>query len=199
MKEKILAKAAEMFIAHGFKSVTMDDISKGLGISKKTVYTHFSNKTTLVKESTHYLFEQIEKGIDGICSQGLNAIEELFKIKQFVINKLKGEESSPIYQLQKFFPEIHQELKTKQLATVNDCIVRNIEKGISSGVFRENIHIPFISRIYYVGVMGIKDEEIFPSPEFMQKKLMACVLDYHIRAIATPKGIEILQKITKNQ
>ncbi|MGY6650014.1 TetR/AcrR family transcriptional regulator [Wenyingzhuangia sp. IMCC45574] len=199
MKEKILNKANEMFLTYGFKSVTMDDISKDLGISKKTIYTHFSNKTDLINETTLFMHENIECGINEICEQNLNAIEELFEVKRFVLEKLKNEESSPFYQLQKFFPEIHQNLKTKQLAAVNDCIVRNIEKGIASGSYRNNIDIQFISRMYYVGIVGIKDEEIFPKQSFKQTELMELVLDYHIRAIATNKGLEILNTITNNQ
>ena len=57
MKDKILHKAAEMFLNLGFKSVTMDDIAHELGVSKKTIYTHFSNKTDLVKEVTDSVFE----------------------------------------------------------------------------------------------------------------------------------------------
>lgn len=199
MKDKILQKATDMFLSLGYKSVTMDDISKDLGISKKTIYTHFSNKTDLVKESTHQLFEQVEGGINSICSRGLNAIEELYEIKQLVMNRLKDEESSPIYQLQKFFPDIHLDLKNKQLQAVNDCIITNIERGIASGSYRKDINHKFIARMYYVGIMGIKDEEIFPRELFKQKELMEYVLDYHIRAIATPQGIEILNKITNNQ
>ena len=45
MKEKILFNASEMFLNFGFKSVTMDDIAATSGISKKTIYAHFKNKT----------------------------------------------------------------------------------------------------------------------------------------------------------
>lgn len=198
MKDKILQKATDMFLSIGYKSVTMDDIAKELSISKKTIYTHFGNKTDLVDESTCQLFEQIEEGINTICSKGLNAIKELFEIKQFVMKQLKDEESSPVYQLQKFFPDIHHELKTKQLKVVNDCILTNIKKGITDKIYRDNLNQQFIANIYYVGVMGIKDEEIFPKEQFKQKQLMEYILDYHIRAIATTKGLEILNKITTN-
>ena len=48
MKEKIIQKSADLFLSYGFKSVTMDDIANALGISKKTIYQHFDNKTKLV-------------------------------------------------------------------------------------------------------------------------------------------------------
>jgi AcrR family transcriptional regulator len=55
MQKKILNTANELFLSLGFKSVTMDDIAHEMGISKKTIYTHFSNKTDLVNEVTSSL------------------------------------------------------------------------------------------------------------------------------------------------
>ena len=52
MKDKIIHKSADMFLNLGFKSVTMDDIASEMGISKKTIYQHFTNKTKLVEATT---------------------------------------------------------------------------------------------------------------------------------------------------
>ena len=48
VKEYIVEEADKLFCQYGFKSVTMDDIAKHLGISKKTIYQHFSDKNELV-------------------------------------------------------------------------------------------------------------------------------------------------------
>jgi len=57
MKKNIILKATELFMKLGFKSVTMDDIAKEMGISKKTIYSHFSNKETVVAVVTDHVFE----------------------------------------------------------------------------------------------------------------------------------------------
>jgi AcrR family transcriptional regulator len=66
MKDQILTKATDLFLTLGFKSVTMDDIASEMGISKKTIYLHYSNKDQLVEDSTMHLFETISGGIDQI-------------------------------------------------------------------------------------------------------------------------------------
>ncbi|MGI9550098.1 MAG: TetR/AcrR family transcriptional regulator, partial [Aurantibacter sp.] len=104
MKTKILEKATELFLNLGFKSVTMDDLAREMGISKKTIYSHFENKTHLVEACTLHLFNTISQGIDYICSLGKNPIEELYEIKKFAMLHLKDEKSSPQYQLQKYYP-----------------------------------------------------------------------------------------------
>src|SRR5210317_1140812 len=102
MKNKILEKATELFLIYGFKSVTMDDIANALGISKKTIYQHFKNKTKLVEATTLGLFNFISNGINCICAMDKNPIEEIYEVKSFAMTHLKDEKSSPIFQLQKY-------------------------------------------------------------------------------------------------
>ena len=198
MREKIVSKAAEMFITLGFKSVTMDDIANEMAISKKTIYTHFKNKTDLVKEATLSLFEVITHGIDCICEQDNNPIEELYAIKKFVMMQLKNEKSSPQYQLQKYYPEISNTLKSMHFETMQECTVRNLKKGIDHGLYRNNLDIEFVSRIYFIGVSGTKDEMLFPPDIFPKALLMEEFLEYHLRGIITKKGQLTLNKFINN-
>lgn len=200
MREKIKITATELFLNLGFKSVTMDDIANEMGISKKTIYTHFNNKTALVNEVTSSLFCVISEGIDLICAAEKNSIEELYEIKRFVMEHLKNEKTSPLYQLQKYYPKIHATLKKKQFDVMQDCVIDNLTRGVNTGMYRDNISVEFVSRIYFTGVTGIKDNEFFPTKLFSMDELMDQFLEYHLRGICTPKGLETLHKcITTNQ
>lgn len=189
-----------MFLILGFKSVTMDDIATEMGISKKTIYQHFSNKTDLVKEVTLYLFENISCGIDAICNVGKNPIEELFEIKNFVLQHLKDESSSPFYQLHKYYPKIHAVLKKKQFEKMSGCVTDNISRGINLGLFRKEIDLHFVARIYFAGMTAIKDTELFPTENYKPRELQTKYLEYHLRGICTLAGIEHLEnKIKTNE
>ena len=195
MRDKILFKASEMFLNLGFKSVTMDDIATELGVSKKTIYNHFSNKTELVENVTLSLFELISGGINLICSKEDNPIKELYDIKKFVMTHLKDEKSSPQYQLQKYYPKLYASLKKKQFEIMNTCVTDNLNRGIASGMYRETIDVGFVSRIYFNGINGIKDIELFPLQKFSMNTLMEFFLEYHLRGICTEKGIEKMNQI----
>lgn len=197
MKEKITQKAAELFVTLGFKSVTMDDIANELGISKKTIYTHFSNKTELVKEVTHYLFDTISCGIDDIRAEEKNPIEELYEIKKYMMLQLKDEKSSPQYQLQKYYPEIYDTLKEKHFEKMHACTLTNLQRGISQGLYRENLAIEFVARMYFIGVNGIKDNTLFPLEKFPKASLFEEYLEYHLRGIVTNEGLKTLKKFIK--
>lgn len=197
MKEKIIEKANDMFLNFGFKSVTMDDLASEMGISKKTIYTHFQNKTKLVEATTDYLFCTINEGINKILKEKNGPIEELYLIKAFVMKHLKDEKTSPQYQLQKYYPGIHNELKIRQFNVFQSCVIENLERGIEKKVFRKNIDIELISRLYFMGTMAIKDKEMFPVQLFPMIQLMENYLEYHIRGIATEKGLNVLNNLIK--
>ncbi len=188
-----------MFLNLGFKSVTMDDLASEMGISKKTIYTHFQNKTKLVEATTHQLFCEISDGIDAILEETFDPIEELYAIKAFVMHHLKNEKAAPLHQLQKYYPKIHEGLKAKQFEVFKVCVIDNLKRGIEKGVFRKNIDIEFISRIYFIGTNGIKDKGMFPDQVFPVAKLMDDYLEYHILGITTEKGRKILNNLIKDQ
>lgn len=195
MKEKILEKAADMFLTYGFKSITMDDLAQEMGISKKTIYAHFENKTELVRDCTLKLFCTISSGIDGIRALHKNPIEELYEIKKFIMQFLKNEKSSPQYQLQKYYPKIFSEMRERQYEVMKDCVVDNIKRGLEQSIYRENLNVEFISRIYYAGGASIKDHSLFPPDKFSHTSLMDHYLEYHLRGIVTPQGRKILNTI----
>ena len=110
LKELILEKTRELFLTIGFKSVTMDQIASELGMSKKTIYNFFENKTELVNATTNYMFESISKGVTEIKKTSDDPISELYAINLFLIKYLKNESTSPLYQLEKYYPLIHLSL-----------------------------------------------------------------------------------------
>ncbi len=181
-----------MFLNLGFKSVTMDDIANEMGISKKTIYQHFSNKTDLVEACVFLLFDTICTGIDTICESAENPIEELYHIKRFVMQNLKNEKSSPQYQLKKYYPKIYGRIKLKQFEVMHESVTENLTTGIEQGLFRANMDVDFVARLYFNGMTGIKDTDLFPQGRHNMNELMENYLEYHLRAIVTKKGFETL-------
>ena len=195
MRNKILIAAVDLFLNFGFKSITMDDLANKLGISKKTIYLHFKTKTVLVEASALHVFNEISHGIDCICELGKNPIEEIYDIKNFVMEHLKDEKSSPQYQLQKYYPKIYMTLKIKQFEVMHDCVRENLTRGIDLELYRDTINIEFISRIYFNSMLAIKNKDLFPEKILSVKELMENFLEYHLRGVCTTKGINILNKI----
>ncbi len=187
--KKILSSCTEMFLTLGFKSVTMDDIARQLGMSKKTLYAHFPNKQTLVKNCVFHFFDYVTGEISKISEQASNPIEELYEIKMFMMRQIKNEKISPQFQLKKFYPEIFAELQEKQMDFMVERMSNSIKKGVDLGLFRSNLNIPFTARLYFNGMMGIKDQRLFPAELFQHSQLMTDYLEYHVRALCTDSGL----------
>jgi len=193
----ILEKTRELFLTIGFKSVTMDHIANEMGISKKTIYNFFENKTELVKEVTSYMFNSITKGITEIKKTSDNPISEIYDINLFLIKYLKKESVSPLYQLEKYYPLIHKEINKKQFDFITTSTTGSLKNGIKLGLFRKDIKIDFISRLYFKGMIGIRDLDTFPTKLYDPVNLKIDFIEYHLRAIVTDKGLKKLNVFIK--
>ncbi|MFI8378423.1 TetR/AcrR family transcriptional regulator [Leeuwenhoekiella sp. NPDC079379] len=195
MKQEILDTATQLYIKQGFKSVTMDDIATHMGISKKTIYASYSHKTELVYAVSHQMMTTVQAAVTKLINKHKNPIEELYEIKKYVIQHLQGEKSSSIQQLLKYYPKIFNELQLQQFDFMKGCMEENITKGINMGLFRNNLDVEFVSRMYHIGMTNIKDDSIFPQEKFPHAALYEMYLEYHLRGIVTPEGRKILNQI----
>jgi len=198
MKNKIIAKCEELFLELGFKNVTMDDIAYAMGISKKTIYIHFSNKTELIENVVFSVLEFFHKNIEQIIKEAVNPIEELYDIKMFVMNYLKNERGSTQFQLKKYYPNIFEQLEVKKFQKMHSSVEKGLKKGIKLNLFRDNIDVGFISRVYFMGMTGIRNTDVFSEEDFSKNYLIESYLEYHLRAIVTAKGLKILNKYIEN-
>ena len=198
MKNKIISKCEELFLELGFKNVTMDDIAYAMGISKKTIYLHFSNKTELIENVVFSVLEFFHKNIEQINKEAVNPIEELYDIKMFVMNYLKNERGSTQFQLKKYYPNIFEQLEVKKFEKMHTSVEKSLKKGIKLNLFRDNIDVGFISRVYFMGMTGIRNTDVFSEQNFSKNYLMESYLEYHLRAIVTAKGLKILNKYIEN-
>jgi AcrR family transcriptional regulator len=191
MKDKIISKASDMFLKLGFKSITMDDIAGEMCISKKTIYKYFCNKEILIEESTEAIHKEIHEIIDTIIKKDHNAIEENFEIRKMFKEMFKSSDTSPIYQLKKHYPEIYEKVMLREINECNSAFEQNIRKGIQQGLYRENINIDSYIQFYYQLVFSIKANIV---SEKEGQKIELEILEYHTRAMATPKGLLELEK-----
>ena len=199
MKEVILKKASEIFLKYGFKSVTMDDIANDLGISKKTIYKFYKNKVELVDEAVLNFHNEMHSTISAICAMGHNAIQENFEIKKTFKEMFKNSDDSPMFQLEKYYPKIHRKIISDEFSMFKEFISTNLKKGIEEGLYRKNIDIELVTKFYFSIAMSVHDAKLHTYNKLTLNKLETSVLEYHTRAIATEKGLQILEEqIEKN-
>ena len=199
LEKSIVVTSTELFLTLGFKSVTMDDIAEEMKISKKTIYTFFANKEALVQSVVFSMYSYITTNLTQIREKASNPISELYEVKMFIMHQLKGEKTSPQHQLRKYYPNIHKELQKKQFDFMTKSVKKSLTKGVEMKLFRPSIDIDFISRMYFNGMVGIKNVDMFPIEKYSPEQLMENYLDYHLRAIVTENGMKLLSSYIKTK
>jgi TetR/AcrR family transcriptional regulator, biofilm operon repressor len=191
VKDKIIQKATDMFLKLGFKSVTMDDIACEMCISKKTIYKFFANKEILIEEGNKVFHEKVTNGIESIIERNHNSIEENFEIRKMFVELFQMADKSPLYQLKKHYPQIYEKVMIQEIEVCTECFRQNILKGIAQSYYRQDIDIDAYVKFYYTLLFSINENTVSES-ETLKLELKA--LEYHTRAMATPKGIIELEK-----
>jgi AcrR family transcriptional regulator len=197
VKENIVQKALLLFLKYGFKTATMDDIAQEMGVSKKTIYNHFPTKENLVRECAQEQFQVIMEDMIRVTKHSKDPIIELYQLKKEALKHLSGEKNSPHYQLQKYYPSIHNHLKEKEFEILGGFFAQSIQKGIEMGLFRKSINVNFVTRIFFNGIRGITDIGLFPPQQYEIDQLMIAFSEYHLRAICSAEGTAKLEYYKK--
>jgi len=192
--KNILLKARELYMKYGIKSITMDDVARELGISKKTLYQYITDKDDLVGKFVDYEISMRQEEICKCFRIGYNAIEELFEISIFMNKLMRNQNSATEYDLKKYYP-VHFEktIKARREGIFNYILV-NLKKGINEGLYRKEMNKEVIAKLYLWRSENTHFDELFTIEEFTSIKLFVELINYHVRGIATEKGIMILEK-----
>jgi len=197
MRERILQSAQELFFKYGIKIVTMDEIAQQLGISKKTIYQFFETKDEIILEIAQQQCLTFRAEFDRIGVEVNNPIEEIWRIMLVVNQFLSSVHPTLIIELKKFYPQswtIIEELRTSFLQNLT---LRNLEKGIQQGVYREDLQPEIICRLHLSCTNLLFDETVFPPQRFSLNAVHRAYVEYFLHGICSEKGFQLLEKFKK--
>jgi len=194
MKEtEIITQVAKLYNKYGIKSVTMDDVARELGISKKTLYDYFSDKSSLVKAVIDYL---IEEKITFFSSQKKgkeNAVEELLFIFRFYLNTVREFNPSFEFDLKKYYPQIYAEVKERKRRGILENTLANLKRGKKEGFFRQELNEDFIARLYVLRIESLQESDLFTQEEIFSQELFVEMFFYHLYGVLNEKGLDYLK------
>jgi len=199
IKERIIAQSMMLFLRYGIKSITMDDIARELGISKKTLYQYVDNKADLIDNIIRQHINNEKMALTAIRKTTKDSIEEMLMIAKHVIKLLRETPPSMAYDLQKHYRPSWDMMEKFNQKHIYNVIKDNIDNGIKQGIYRADINSDIVAKLYVAKSSFVVDEELFPLSEYNKETLFKEYIDYHIHGIASPKGLKLLEKHTKNQ
>lgn len=195
IKDRIIEGAYDLFICYGFRSVSMDNIATKLGMSKKTLYQHFTDKDELVEAVMEHDITHDEKDCMLSTTNSANAIEEVLNIIDTVANQLSDMNPMVLYEMQKFHPKAFKIFQKHKDEFILKMITQNLHRGVSEGLYREDINIEVIAKFRLESMMLIFNIELFPLAKMYRLiDLMRMVGEHFLFGIASPKGYKLIQK-----
>jgi AcrR family transcriptional regulator len=194
--DRILSESTRLFKKNGIRSVSMDDSSKELGMSKKTIYQYFANKTELVEKVLAYMHEKERIPCIGEDTTNMNAIDILLAVSRNVSVQLKDMNPINAYELQKYYPAIYREFIIRKRDHVFEQVKQNFTQGIAEGIYRNDLDIDLVARLYIQKLVDVHDPEFLSSTNFGFEKVFQVMFDNHIRGIANAVGLAYYEKQT---
>ncbi|MFA8433952.1 MAG: TetR/AcrR family transcriptional regulator [Marinifilaceae bacterium] len=194
-----MEKACNLYCQYGIRSVTMDDVSRELGISKKTLYNFFTNKKDLIDQSLQWRMDNPMFSFNAEKLKGLNAIDKYLAFDLFVSDIIKQTHKSLDFDLEKYYPDLWNKFNGIRLKVFRKEIHSNLDQGITEGLFRDNFNKDFISRMLVQFYINFWREEFqhFTLQEMRSVELHRELTLYHLHGICSPKGIDYLNQKLK--
>lgn len=186
--DQILDLSTAQFMKLGIKSVSMDDLSSDMGISKKTLYLHFDNKKDLVKKSMGRHIHQEEQLIREISRTATDAIDEMAQIAEHTVIHFREIRPTLIYDLQKYYRDIWDLVTKLHSVFIKTRIEDNIVRGISEGYYRQDADADIISKLYVAKSFSLVDEKLFSLQDYERERLITQHVLYHFHGILSNKG-----------
>jgi len=192
--ERIIQGGEELFLTAGIKSVTMDDIAKHLGMSKKTIYQFFKDKNELVMGLVKKKLQEDEDQMCALISKSGNVIEEMINMMKCSEDIFSRINPIVIHDLQKYHPEAWQQFQDFKAGVIVRTLEELLTKGIQQGYIRPDIDVKIMARMRVMQVEMGFNTNIFPLAEFSPWKVQYQLLEHFNFGICTLKGFKLLDE-----
>lgn len=194
VKERILQKAHELYHRFGIRSVSMDEIATGLGISKKTVYQCYADKEELVRE----VFSRIMEGNCQQCQvdqeRAENAVHEMFLASDMMQELFAQMNPSVMYEMEKYHPTVYKKFQEFRWGFIYKAIRTNLERGVSEELYRPEIDTDLMARYRLESIFLPFNSEAFPNNRTHLLSIQQGILEHFLYGLATSKGRRLIEK-----
>jgi AcrR family transcriptional regulator len=199
MKERILAEAERLFWKYGVRSVTMEDIARQLGISKKTIYQHFSDKEQIlyqvIQDKTGR--DQVEMECRAIETD--NPVEEMLSMLNTLRKKADQVSPNLLIDIKRYYPQAFALFRQYKEEQIMRSILENIQKGMDQGIYRADVNPDILARLRIEQIELAFNNNIFPTDQYTMHDVQAELMHHFVRGMLTEKGFTIYNQYVNSR
>jgi TetR/AcrR family transcriptional regulator, cholesterol catabolism regulator len=196
VKERILAKSADLFMRYGIRSITMDEIATTLGISKKNIYQFFTDKDDLVFA---VIEQEIGKNEDDCLqyrNQASDAVHEIFLAVEDLEELLKYTNPLMLYDLEKYHPRAFQKIKEYKYRFLHEATLENLRRGIEEGLYRKEIPKDIVAKSRIEAAFLVFNPDLFPHSRYSMSEVNFELALLFLHGVVTEKGKKLIEQYT---
>lgn len=191
----LIERVTEVYLREGMKRITMDDMSKRLSVSKKTLYKYVKNRKELVMKSTQFHVQRERQNVTKIQEKNLNPIVEHHELSKHYLNTISKINPVLHFDMEHYFHDAWQFLNIYFNGFVFDSVQKNLLRGQQEGFYHKRFQPEIVAKFFTRRVDMIFDGELFPSDKFNFVDVYLEFLVYHLNSITSVQGKNVLSKL----
>ncbi len=195
---RILTGVREMSLSIGVRKLTLNNICKNLQITRAELKQYVSSEAELVEKVLELERESFKSIFDKHNFEDVNAIDILLIVSQEMNGRFRDLTPSITFDLKTLYPEIYQHHIEQRIEFIFSKIKINIEKGIRQGMYRQDISIELLARLYISRLIDLHNPVFFPPDKFSFPMLFEVMFENFIRGIANDEGLAYFKKKKKS-
>lgn len=192
--DRILNAATELFRQYGFKTITMDDISRRAGISKKTLYQQFANKEEVVEATMAHFHRHTYEACAGLMAAADNAVAGLAQCSLLLDEMCCKMNPIAVLELRRFYPLVFAQVERQFLEETMQLIRQNIEQGMAEGIYREGLNASLLAQYRIAAMRLMNDSEAMLGQKYSPRELNDSIGEHFIYGLLSHKGEKIYLK-----
>ncbi|MFA6959233.1 MAG: TetR/AcrR family transcriptional regulator [Opitutaceae bacterium] len=195
-RDRILQQARETFFAQGYSAFLMDDLASSLGMSKKTLYRHFTGKDDLIRAVIDGLVTEIRADADALLgNRMLGFSEKLRGFTEGMMERMQALTPATLHDLQRCAPELHALVSEMRQKNIPYIFGRLIEEGQLAGVVRTDLPSGFAVEFYLQAINGLLQPPSLDHLQLAPREVIARAIELFFGGLLTPSGRKEHEKL----
>lgn len=195
--KQILSQIRMMALRDGIENISVKSVCEKLNICEEDFKQHITDERDLVVKVLEFERNRFSEIFDDYDFEGMNAIDILMIVSKEIASRYYDVTPTISVLLKERYPDVYQDHFQKRMDFVFMKIQINLQKGISQSMYRNDLSIELVARLYMSRLVDIHNEDIFPSDQFSFTTLFEVLFENFVRSIATTEGLSYFAKKKK--
>lgn len=191
-KNRIMAKAQELFYHMGISAVTMDQLADELGMSKKTLYQYFPSKEALITDIIHAVTHQCDCYVIGLMNnKEVDFVHRLKSMMEYLTRNIYSQWSTVLVaDLKRNWPDVWNQIMEFRRQRIFEDTARLIHEGVESGVFRKDLDEKLVVQIWATAIQGLVTPDVLSQMPYTASQVFEAITKVFFEGLLTDAGRE---------